>query len=61
MSLTGDKDIGASPQAIEFVVGLAFQSESLGGNAMLLPCTFDDGGMDGAGEEVGIGLDGVDG
>ena len=60
-SLVGDKVIGASPQAIEFVAGLAFQSESLRGNEVLWPCSFDDGGMDGAGEEIGIDLDGVDG
>ena len=61
MSLIGDKAIGASPQAIEFDAGLAFQSESLRGNAVLWPCTFDDRMMDGACEEAGIGLDRVDG
>ena len=59
--LVVDKVIGASPQAIEFVAGLAFQLESLRGDAVLWPCTFNNGGLDGADEEVFIGLDEVEG
>ena len=47
MSLIGDSVIGASPQAIEFVAGLAFQLESLCGNAAPWLCPLGDGEVNG--------------